>query len=80
MFLRCCLIHTTIIILRHILYLVYLGQCLCLSLFMLHLCHLFFIFSLIFIAITHISLRQSIQVRFVKNNNSAVFLNNSLIV
>ena len=56
MLLRCCLIHITIIILRHILYLVYLRLCP----FLLCLCDLFFISSLNFIAINHItSLKQT---------------------
>ena len=60
MLLGCCLIHLAIIMLKHILYLVYLGPCLGLGLFMLHLCNLFFIFSLIFIIINHItSFRQT---------------------
>ena len=46
--LRCCLIHLSIIMMKHVLYLVYLG----LSLFMSHLCDLFSIF--IFIIINHI--------------------------
>ena len=53
MLLRCCLIYITIIIQRHILYLVYLCPFLGLGLFMLYLYDLFFIFSLIFIAINH---------------------------
>ena len=55
MLLRCCLISITFIILRHILYLVYLCPCLALGLFMLYLCDQFFMFSLIFIVINHIS-------------------------
>ena len=52
MLLRFCLTHITIIILRHILYLVCLGPYL--------LCDLFFIFSLIFISVDHItSLKQT---------------------
>ena len=51
MLLRCCLIHITIIIPRKILYLVSLCLCLGQGLFMSYLCHLFFIFSLIFIVI-----------------------------
>ena len=39
--------HVTIVILRHILYLVYLCLCLGLGLFMLYLCALFFIFVVI---------------------------------
>ena len=58
MSLRCCLIHITIIVLRHILYLVHLSPCL--GLFMSYLCDLFFIFSLIFIVINHItSIKQT---------------------
>ena len=55
MLLRCCLICRIIIIQRHILYLLYLCKCLGLGLFILYLCDLLFIFSLIFIAITHIT-------------------------
>ena len=53
MLLRYCLIHITIIILRHILHLVYLCICLDLGLFVS--CDLFFISSLIFILINHIT-------------------------
>ena len=53
MSLKCCLIRITIIILWHILHLVYLGSCLDLGLFMSYLYDLFFIVSLIFIAINH---------------------------
>ena len=57
---RCGLINTTIIILRYILYLVYLGPCLGLGLSMLYPCDLFFIFSLIFITSNSItSLKQT---------------------
>ena len=49
----------TIFILRHILYLVYLGPCLDLGLFMSYLLDLFFIFNLIFITINHITLKQT---------------------
>ena len=55
MLLRCCLIHLTIVILRHILYLAYLCRCLGLDLFMPYLYDLLFIFSLIFIFINHIT-------------------------
>ena len=55
MLLRCCLIHTTIIMLSHILYLVYLYLCLDLGLFMSYLCDLFYIFSLVFIVINHVT-------------------------
>ena len=53
MLLRFCLIDITIIILRHIFYLVYLSPFLDLDLFTLYLCDLSFTFSLIFIAINH---------------------------
>ena len=60
MLLRCCL---TIIILRHILYILYLCPCLGLDLLMSYLCDLSFIFSLVFIVIyftNHItSLKQA---------------------
>ena len=60
MLLRCCLIYTTIIILRHILYLVYLCPCLDLCKFMSYLCDLLFILSLIFSFINHLtSLKQT---------------------
>ena len=52
--LRSCLLHITIIVLRHILYLVQSCPWLDLVLFMLYLCDLFFIFSLICITINHI--------------------------
>ena len=44
---RCCLMHKSIITLRHILYLLYLYLCLELSPFMLYLCDLRFIFIMI---------------------------------
>ena len=53
MLLRCCLIHKSII-LRHILYLLYLRPYLDLSLYMSYLCDLIFIFTFIFIMINHI--------------------------
>ena len=58
MLLRCCLIYISIIILRHMLLL-----CLCLSLarFMSYLCDLFFIFSLIFSALDHITSLKQVQ-------------------
>ena len=60
MLFRCCFIHVNIIILRHILYLVYLCLSLGLGLFMLYLCDLCFIFSLVFIVINNItSLKQT---------------------
>ena len=52
--LMCCLIHISIIILSHILYLLYLCLCLDLDLFMSCLCDLFFIFIFIFIMINRI--------------------------
>ena len=59
MLLRCCLIrcclHIIVNILSQTLYLVYLYPCLGLGLFMSYLCGLFFIFSLIFIVINHIT-------------------------
>ena len=57
MLLRRCLKHISIIILRHILYLVYLCPCLGLGLFMSYLYDLFFslISSLIFIFINHMT-------------------------
>ena len=45
MLLRCCLIHITIIILRHILYLLYLCPCLDLDQFMSYICDLLFSFQ-----------------------------------
>ena len=60
MLLRCCFIHITIIILRRILYLIYLCPCLGLVLLMSYLCNLFFIFNLIFVVINHVtSLKQT---------------------
>ena len=55
MLLRCYLIHITITILRHILHMVYLSPLLGLSLFMSYLYDLIFIWSLIFIVISHIT-------------------------
>ena len=55
MFFRYCLIHITIIILRHNLYILCLCPCLDLDLFMPHLCDLFFISSLILIVINYIT-------------------------
>ena len=49
MLLRCCLIHISIIILRHFLYLLYLCPCLDLGLFMSYLLDLFSILIFIFI-------------------------------
>ena len=59
MLLRCCLIHITTIILRYILYLVYLCPCLDLCVPIWYLCDLFFFFSFTFIAINYFtSLKQ----------------------
>ena len=58
MLLRYCLVHITVITLRHILNLIYLGPCL-------GLCYLFFIVSLIFIAINHITSLKQTQLCFV---------------
>ena len=54
MLLRCCLIHISIIILRHLLYLLYLCPCLDLGLFMSCLCDLFFFFTFISIMVNRI--------------------------
>ena len=59
MLLMCCLIDTTIIILRHILYSVYSCPCLGLGLFISHLCFFSLFFSLIFINLI-ISLKQTL--------------------
>ena len=65
MLLRCCLIQIIIIILRFILYLIYLctspGQ----GLFMSYLHDLFFIFSIIFIVIYHITTFKQTYLFFV---------------
>ena len=54
------LIRVTFIILRHIFYSVYLCACLGLGRFVLYICDLFFILSLILIVINHItSLKQT---------------------
>ena len=55
MLLRCYLIHIIIIILRHVLYLLYLCPCLDLGLFMSYLCDLFFIFIFILIMINRMN-------------------------
>ena len=54
MLLRCCLIHISIIILRHLCFL-YLCPCLSLGLFMSCLCDTFFIFIFIFIMINRMN-------------------------
>ena len=66
MLLRCCLIQITIIILRHILYLVYLCPYLVLGLSMWHLCDLFLIFNLISIVINHINPLKQTHLAFVR--------------
>ena len=66
MLLRCCLIHKTIILLKHILYLVYLCSCLGVGLLMSYLCDLFLIFSLIFIFINHITALKQTHLAFVQ--------------
>ena len=65
MLLRCSLIHITIILLRQISYLVYLSPFLGLGLFILYLCDLFFIFSLIFIVINDITSFKQTYLLFV---------------
>ena len=54
MFLR-CITYITIIILRYILYSVYLCPCLVLGLFMSYICDVFFFFILVFIAINYVT-------------------------
>ena len=63
MWLRWCLIPITIITMRHILYLVYLRPCLCL--FLPCRCDLFFIFTLILIAVNHITSFQQTNLFFI---------------
>ena len=55
MLLRCCLIHISIIIARHFLYLIYVCPFLSLGQFMSYLCNLVVIVSLIFSVINHIT-------------------------
>ena len=75
MLLRCCLIHLIITILRHILYLVCLCQCLSLGLFVSYLCRLFSNFSLIFLEINHrMIFKQRYMFFTVFKNNSYNFL------
>ena len=62
---KCCSIHITIIILRHILYLVSLCPFLGLGLFMSNLCDVLFIFSLIFILANHIASFKQTHLIFV---------------
>ena len=61
--LRCFLMHISIIIQRHFLYLVYLCPCLDLGLIM-SLCDLFFIFIFIFIMVNHIILWKQAHLFF----------------
>ena len=56
MLLRCCLIHTIIVIMRHFLHLLHLCRCLGLDLFVPSLCDLFLISIFIFIMINRIIL------------------------
>ena len=79
MLLRCCLVHINIMILRHILYLLYLGASLGLGLclFMLHFCDQFFIFSFIFIAINHIASLKQTQLLFVHFLEYLLFLDDN---
>ena len=64
MLLRCCLIHISIMILRHVLYLLCLCPCLDLGLFMSYLCDLFFIFIFIFIMINSVISSAKTRLRF----------------
>ena len=59
---RRCLIYITIVIVRHILYLVYFSPCLSLGLFMSYLCDFFY---LIFTAFNHITLFKQTYFFFV---------------
>ena len=70
--LRCCLIHISIITLKHFLYLLYLCPCLDLCLFMSNLCDVFFIFIFIFI-MTNI-MNTSILVSLLIFQNMSYFL------
>ena len=64
MLLRCCLIHTSIIILKHFLYLLFLCPCQDLGLFMAYLCYCFFIFIFIFIVVNRIISRVQTRLFF----------------
>ena len=78
MLLRCCSIHITIIILRYILYLVFLCPCPGLGLFMSYLlCDLFFIFIFIFIIMNHniILLKQTHFLAYFSDIQLILFLN-----
>ena len=72
MLFRCCLIHISIIILRHFLYLLYLCPCLNLGLFMSYLYDLFSLFIFIFIMINWIISR--IQSKFVAWKQESLML------
>ena len=52
MLFSCCLINISIIIVRHVMYLLCLRPCLDVDLFMLYLCDLFFSFIFIFVMIS----------------------------
>ena len=65
MLLRCCLIHITIIILTHFI-LLYLCPCLGLGLLMSYICDLFFLFSLVFIVINHITSLKQMYLTFLQ--------------
>ena len=64
--------------LRHILYLVYLCPCLSLGLFKSYLCNLFFIFSLIFIVIDHITSSNQTHLLFVHVLEFYLFLDDNV--
>ena len=63
MLLKCCLIHITIILLRHILYFVFLSMSRLMPVYVVY-CDLLFIFNIIFIAITHITLLKETHLFF----------------
>ena len=67
MFLRCWLIHVSIIILRRVLYLLYLCSSLDLCLFMSYLCDLFFLFVFIFIMINRTNADAFVLLLIVQN-------------
>ena len=71
--------HTTIIILRHTLYLVYLCPCVGLNLRMSYLCDQFFIFSLIFIVINHVTSLKQMHLLFAHfSEYSLLFLDDNM--
>ena len=59
--LRCCLIHVSMVMIKHFLCLLHLHPCLDLGLFMSYLCDLFFIFIFIFIMINQMILWMQTQ-------------------